>query len=163
MFSQLSRCHEQRALAAQGDRSVFPWQFRLSPSLLKDSSFCHLWESLVTLLPNLRWHCTFSEVHSHTHYVRAHLHTIIIGRQGIEERDDIAVGATVIAPSPTFPHLVRYRGQVILMLASGEVRKNGGSWRRVPAGTVLHTDERFIYELRNRDTSLLILWCETTL
>lgn len=76
--------------------------------------------ALGALLPRLSWGRRKTADPSDTAFWHGHANTLLAGPGGLEERDDLMVGATVIAPGVLYPDHTHPPEEVYLSLTAGE-------------------------------------------
>lgn len=78
----------------------------------------------------------------------------------MEERDDVHVGATIMAPYGRFPDHRRKHPTVFLALSRAEVRLHDEDWVVRSPGGVFFSEEGQEFAMRCTSNPLLLLWCQ---
>ncbi len=93
------------------------------------------------------------------HFSEHHANATIIGRGGIEARDDVWIGASVMAPGTRYPDHSHPPEEVYLVLSGGEWRQNQGDWHAPGVGGLVHNPPGIVHSMRSGSGPLLALWC----
>ncbi len=106
----------------------------------------------------LRWYRSKPGPWASVNFVLGHAHALVVGPGGIEERDDVHLGVTVMAPYSRFPDHRRKHPTVFLALSRVEVRSNESDWVVLPPGGIFFSDEGTEIAIRCTGNPLLLLW-----
>ncbi|WP_458574514.1 dimethylsulfonioproprionate lyase family protein [Ensifer sp. Root423] len=60
-------------------------------------------KTISSIAPDLGWYRSRTGPFASINFVRGHAHALIVGPGGMEERDDVHIGATVMAPYGRYP------------------------------------------------------------
>ncbi|MEY9718097.1 dimethylsulfonioproprionate lyase family protein [Sinorhizobium fredii] len=116
--------------------------------------------ALAELHPNLRWYRSATGPFASVNFARDHAHALLVGPGGIEERDDVEVGLTVMGPFSRFPDHHRPHPSVFLAVSRAEVRVGDTDWTTCSPGEIFFVDEGSKIALRCTRDPLLLLWCQ---
>ena len=88
-----------------------------------------------------------------------HANARVIGPDGLEIRDDVSVGLSLMAPNTRYPDHRHPPEEVYLVLSPGEWRQGDGAWHEPGPGGVVHNPPAIVHAMRSGDTPLLAIWC----
>lgn len=91
----------------------------------------------------------FEEGHGNAH---------IIGDGGLEERNDVWIGVTLIAPAIEYPRHRHPPEEVYVVLSRGEWFREGEGWFEPGAGGIVYNPPGIIHAMRSSETPLLAFW-----
>ena len=112
------------------------------------------------IAPDLRWYRSRTGPFASINFVRGHAHALMVGPGGMEERDDVHIGATIMAPYSRFPDHRRKHPTVFLALSRAEVRLKDDDWIVRSPGGIFFSDEGNELALRCTGNPLLLVWCQ---
>lgn len=87
-----------------------------------------------------------------------HANTMIIGPGGLEERQDLWLGATLMAPHVRYPDHTHPPEEVYLVLTPGEFRQGEGAWFNPGVGGSLYNPPRIRHAMRAVDAPFFAFW-----
>lgn len=79
---------------------------------------------------------------------------MIIGPGGIEERKDLWIGASLMAPNVRYPDHDHAPEEAYLVLSEGEFRQGDGEWFSPAIGSSFYNVPRIKHAMRSADTPL---------
>jgi hypothetical protein len=85
--------------------------------------------------------------------------TIIGSASALETRDDIAIGASLLAPNVRYPDHSHAPEEVYLLLTPGHFQHGDSDWMALAPGETLHNEPRIKHAMASDDGPLLALWC----
>lgn len=125
--------------------------------------------ALHSLLPELA--SAFAEVESGLRWYRrknaeavgqpffdGHANAMLVGPGGIEERGDVWVGATVMAPHIVYPDHDHPPEEVYIALSPGEWWNADMDWTEPGPGGVIYNPRGILHAMRSHAQPLLALW-----
>lgn len=92
-------------------------------------------------------------------FASGHANATVIGRGGLEERDDVWVGVSLVAPGIEYPEHHHPPEEVYLVLSRGHWQKDGGDWFEPGIGGLVHNPPDILHAMRSAATPLLATWC----
>lgn len=113
---------------------------------------------LERVIDDVDWYVGSAGPFASANFEGSHAHAILVGAGGIEERPDVRVGLTVMAPYTRFPDHRLPEARVIMALSPGEFRTENGEWRSEPTGSVLGYSAGREFAMRCTGRPLLVLW-----
>ena len=116
-------------------------------------------DALSHLMPRLCWRPRITGKHDPEGFSGNHANTTLIGNGGLEERDDIRMGLSLIAPQTTYPDHQHPPEEMYLVLSPGEWRNDDMDWHEPGIGGVVHNPPGIVHAMRSGRAPLLALWC----
>jgi len=90
--------------------------------------------------------------------VDSHANGMIVGPGGIEEREDVYLGLTLLAPHTRYPDHNHPPAEVYLNLSAGEFRHGESDWFAPGMGGSFYNTPLIIHAMRSTQTPLLAFW-----
>lgn len=115
--------------------------------------------ALHALAPSLNWWHRPDASQIGEPFASGHANATIIGRGGLEERDDVWVGISLMAPNITYPVHHHPPEEVYLVLSPGEWQQNNGTWHEPGLGGIVHNPPDILHAMRSGSKPLLATWC----
>jgi len=118
--------------------------------------------SLLVLAPRLTWWRrpdTVGAAGADAGFADRHANATVIGRDGLEERDDVWVGISLMAPGSRYPDHHHPPEEVYLVLSGGQWRQGDGPWHEPGPGGLVHNPPAIQHAMRSGSTPLLATWC----
>ena len=91
-------------------------------------------------------------------FYEGHANAMLIGPGGIEQRNDVQVGATVMRPGVTYPDHNHPPEEVYLALTDGEWWNAEMPWTRPGPGGLIYNPPGILHSMRAGHTPFLALW-----
>jgi hypothetical protein len=85
--------------------------------------------------------------------------TIIGSASALEIRDDIAIGASLLAPNVRYPDHSHAPEEVYLLLTPGRFQHGDSDWMALTPGETLHNEPSIKHAMASEDAPLLAFWC----
>ncbi|WP_417225646.1 dimethylsulfonioproprionate lyase family protein [Amphritea sp.] len=95
----------------------------------------------------------------HPDFMAGHINAEIIGPRGLERRDDITVGISLMRPGLTYPDHHHLPEEIYLVLSHGLWRQADDFWWSPGIGGYVYNPSHIVHAMRSVDTPLLALWC----
>ena len=115
-------------------------------------------DALADLRDVMAWHQGPAGPYASVNFERDHAHAVLIGEHGLEQRNDVRIGLTILAPYTRFPDYIQPYPSVVLPLTEGEFTLEGGDWSRRRLGTALHYPVGSHFAMRSTARPLMMLW-----
>lgn len=115
-------------------------------------------EALAELRDAMVWHQGPGGPYASVNFERDHAHAVLIGEHGLEQRSDVRIGLTLLAPYTRFPDFIQPYPSVVLPLTDGEFTLEAGDWSRRRLGTALHYPAGSHFAVRSTARPLMMLW-----
>lgn len=85
--------------------------------------------------------------------------TIIGSASALETRDDLAIGASLLAPNVRYPDHSHAPEEVYLLLTPGRFQHGDLDWMALAPGETLHNEPRIKHAMASDGGPLLVFWC----
>ncbi len=92
-------------------------------------------------------------------FATAHANAYMIGPGGIEQRDDVMLGLSLMAPHTRYPDHDHAPEEVYLVLSPGAFLQGDAPWIERQAGQTVHNTSGIRHAMRSYDQPFLALWC----
>ena len=80
-------------------------------------------------------------------------------RNGLEDRDDITIGVSLLAPHVRYPDHRHAPEEIYLVLTPGRFQHGESEWFEPGPGGTLHNIPNIRHAMASGDVSLLAIWC----
>ncbi|MEK1853213.1 MAG: dimethylsulfoniopropionate lyase [Phyllobacterium sp.] len=109
--------------------------------------------------PQLEWRrrMTYDGTASEN-FLDGHANAMIVGPGGLEERKDIWLGVTLMAPHVRYPDHDHAPEEVYLVLSQGEFRQGEGDWFSPGIGGSFYNIPEIKHAMRSVNTPLFAFW-----
>ena len=113
--------------------------------------------------PSLEWRrrSTYNNTASEN-FVDGHANAMILGPGGFEQRTDVWLGATLLAPNVRYPDHDHSPEEVYLVLSKGEFRQGMGDWFSPGIGGSFYNVPDIKHAMRSLDKPLFAFWALRT-
>jgi len=88
-----------------------------------------------------------------------HANAEIIGLKGVQVRDDIRVGATLMRPGLTYPDHHHLPEEVYIVLSEGLWRQNNEPWWSPGLGGYVYNPPDILHAMKSVEAPLCAIWC----
>lgn len=116
--------------------------------------------SFAALEPHLTW--TRRPKWDHTasaNFVDGHANALIVGPQAFEARDDVWVGASLLAPNVRYPDHNHGPEEVYLALSEGKFQHGDDDWFVPGIGGKFHNTPNIRHAMASGDEPFFAIWC----
>lgn len=110
------------------------------------------------LEPSLTWRRRDGGPNASPNIMEGHGNAMVIGPGGLEERDDVWIGISLLAPHTRYPDHRHPPEEVYYVLSPGLFRQGDGEWFEPGAGGVFHNPPGIWHAMRSEDAPLLAAW-----
>ena len=119
----------------------------------------HAWaEAFAGLAPDLHW--VRSQRRGTGDFHLGHANTEIVGPAGLEQRSDVVLGASLLAPGVVYPDHDHPPEEIYLVLSAGDWFNPQRGWYTPGAGGAVHHPPGIVHAMRaGATTPLLAIWC----
>jgi hypothetical protein len=109
--------------------------------------------------PLLAWHRRPGHDGSASgNFADGHANAMIVGPGGVEERRDLWLGVTLMAPNVRYPDHDHAPEEVYLVLSEGEFRRGAGGWFAPGTGGSFYNEPAIRHAMRSLDAPFLAFW-----
>ena len=88
-----------------------------------------------------------------------HANATIVGPKGLEDRDDLAIGASLLATHVRYPDHSHGPEEVYFVLSPGRFQHGDSDWFEPGMGGTLYNPPNIKHAMASGDAPLLALWC----
>ena len=114
--------------------------------------------AFAALEPRLKWTRRATATPADSRFYNGHANAMLIGPGGIEERDDVMIGVTLMAPHVLYPVHDHPPEEVYLSLTSGHWWNAGMDWNEPGSGGTIYNPPGIAHTMRSGAKPLLALW-----
>lgn len=93
-----------------------------------------------------------------TNFADGHANVMIVGPSGLEVRDDVWLGATLLAPHVRYPDHDHAPEEVYLVLSEGEFWQGDGDWFSPGLGGSFYNEPQIRHTMRSGAKPLFAFW-----
>jgi hypothetical protein len=86
-------------------------------------------------------------------------HAVIVGPGGLEDRDDVKIGVSLLAPNVQYPDHHHPPPEVYLAMTPGAWRKNGEPWIEPGIGGTVFNESNVVHAMKSAAAPLFAFWC----
>lgn len=97
--------------------------------------------------------------HASASWAEGHANATIIGPNGLEDRDDLNIGVSLLAPHVRYPDHNHGPEEVYLVLSPGRFQHGASGWFEPGIGGTLHNEPGITHAMASGDAPLFALWC----
>jgi hypothetical protein len=87
-----------------------------------------------------------------------HANAVIVGNGGLEERNDVAIGASLLAPQVRYPDHHHPPEELYMILTPGRFQHGEDAWCEPGAGGTFHNPPAIKHAMASNDGPLLAIW-----
>ena len=109
------------------------------------------------LAPDLHW--ARSQRRGTDTFHHGHANTEIVGPTGLEQRTDVVLGASLLAPGVVYPDHDHPPEEIYLVMSAGDWFNPRAGWYTPGAGGAVHHPPGIVHAMRSGTTPLLAVWC----
>ena len=91
-------------------------------------------------------------------FASGHANTMVVGPRGLEQRNDVWVGISLMAPEICYPVHHHAPEEVYLVLSEGKWQQ-AGTWHEPGVGGVVHNPPDVLHAMSSGPRPLLATWC----
>jgi hypothetical protein len=125
-----------------------------------NASLARIAGAFAALDPHLTW--TRRPQADHTasaNFIDGHANVMIVGSNGHEPRDDVWVGASLLAPQVRYPDHNHAPEEVYLVLSDSRFRQGNGAWFEPGIGGSFYNTPYIEHAMASGSTPLFAIWC----
>lgn len=91
-------------------------------------------------------------------FMDGHANAMIVGPRGLEDRNDVWIGVSLLAPNVRYPDHDHAPEETYLVLSQGEFRHGESQWFSPGIGGSFYNEPGIKHAMRSLDTPLLAFW-----
>jgi hypothetical protein len=112
----------------------------------------------VAIEPMLQWRRRSTHPSASSNFDDGHANAMIIGPAGLEDRRDVWLGVTLMAPHVRYPDHDHAPEETYLVLSEGEFRQGDGAWFAPGVGGSFYNVPGVKHAMRSGDRPLFAFW-----
>jgi hypothetical protein len=114
--------------------------------------------AFATIEPRLSWKTRAGAEALGEQFLNSHANATIVGSEGLEIRQDVWIGTSLMAPQTRYPDHRHPPEEVYVVLSAGEWRQGNGEWHAPGIGGLVHNTPNIVHAMRSGENPLLALW-----
>ncbi|MBB3319267.1 hypothetical protein FHT97_003743 [Rhizobium sp. BK399] len=134
-------------------------QFALRNLASRGEPYAEAAAAITDVARSLEWVASKTGPFASINIEHTHAHAVIAGMSGMEERSDVALGLTIMAPYSRFPDHIQFRSRVFLSLSDCEFSCDDKGWQRGTVGSIFFNEAGHNVAMRCTSRPLLAAWC----
>jgi hypothetical protein len=124
-----------------------------------DPALKALFRSFKTLEPLLEWGTkSVYDNSASQNFLMSHANTMIVGPKGLEDRGDLWLGATLMAPHVRYPNHDHPPEETYLVLSQGEFMQADNDWFTPGVGGSFYNPPGIKHAMRSGSAPLFAIW-----
>ncbi|MBO9112695.1 MULTISPECIES: dimethylsulfoniopropionate lyase [Rhizobium/Agrobacterium group] len=124
-----------------------------------DPVLSNMLDCFMTLEPLLTWTTrTKHDGSAGPNFAEGHANAMVLGPGGLEERKDLWIGTTLMAPNIRYPDHFHAPEETYLVLSEGEFRQGDGEWFSPGVGGSFYNPPNIKHAMRSQGKPLLAFW-----
>lgn len=160
IFAQLRKPQRQVSTPAQ---APLPAQQYLAEALTfgrrNASDLAAVTDAFSALEPQLTWRRREIKGPGAEDFARGHANAYIVGPGGVEERSDVWIGASLMAPHVQYVDHHHPPAEVYLVLTPGSWRQDQAPWWEPGIGGIVYNQPDVVHAMKSGTTPLFAVWC----
>jgi quercetin dioxygenase-like cupin family protein len=109
--------------------------------------------------PALAWSRRPEAAQVSANFYNNHANAIVVGNGGLEVRDDVRIGVSLVAPETTYPRHRHPPEELYVVLSPGAWMQNDGPMVAKQSGDLVHNPPNVWHGMQAVKTPLLAIWC----
>jgi quercetin dioxygenase-like cupin family protein len=131
----------------------------LGRAKLTTSEVANLAEALERIAPLLVWKRRASGgLHASDNWHDGHANAVIVGTGGLEQRADVDIGVSLLAPNVRYPDHRHPPEEIYMILSHGCFQHGDDAWCEPGPGGIFHNPPAIKHAMASGDTPLLAIW-----
>ncbi len=115
--------------------------------------------SLAKLAPALVWRRRKGAENESPDFFDGHANALVAGPQGLETRDDVLIGISLMAPRVRYPDHQHPPEEIYVSLAGGAWWKQSQDWYCPNPGGLVYNEPNVLHAMATEKDPLLAIWC----
>ena len=122
------------------------------------TAMARLADSFAALEPEFTWRHATRAAARGAAFDTGYASAIVVGSDGLETRDDVRIGISLMAPELRYPDHDHPPAEIYLVLSGGEWRQDQRAWWAPGSGGIVHNPPNITHAMRSTDAPLLAIW-----
>jgi len=115
-------------------------------------------DAFAAIEPQLNWERRWNAKAGDEPFFGGHANATIVGPDGLEKRDDIWIGVSLMAPGVRYPNHHHPPQEIYVPLSPGEWFQGGHGWQEPGIGGFVYNASDIMHAMRSGDHPLLAIW-----
>ena len=116
-------------------------------------------EAIVAAIePQLAWQVRAGAEAHGEQFLAGHANAAIAGSDGIENRADVRIGVSLMAPHTRYPDHRHPPEEIYVVLSDGQWRQASDPWHEPGTGCLVYNPPNIVHAMRSAERPLLALW-----
>ena len=115
--------------------------------------------ALAAIEPQLCWQRRPGAENVPGNFADGHANATIVGDGGLELRDDVRIGVSLLAPQVTYPDHRHPPEELYAVLSPGSWRQDARPWNEPGPGGVVYNQPNVVHAMQSANSPLLAVWC----
>ncbi|WP_152048380.1 dimethylsulfonioproprionate lyase family protein [Aureimonas psammosilenae] len=117
-------------------------------------------DAFAAVEPSMNWMRRSSGgPHSSENWPDGHANATILGPAGVENRKDLSIGVSLLAPNVRYPDHHHGPEEVYLLLSPGRFQHGESGWFEPGTGGTLYNEPHIRHAMASDEAPLLAIWC----
>jgi len=116
-------------------------------------------KALAAIEPRLCWQRRPGAERMPMDFADGHANAVVVGDGGLEQRSDVRIGVSLMAPNIQYPDHRHPPEEVYVALSPGHWRQEARAWHEPGPGGVVYNEPNVIHAMRSTQVPLLAVWC----
>jgi quercetin dioxygenase-like cupin family protein len=130
----------------------------LEPAHLQPGPVGELADAFAAIESRLTWMARTDAATQGEQFLHGHANAVIVGPEGLEARNDVRIGVSLMAPHTRYPDHHHPPEEVYLVLSGGEWRQGNDPWHEPGIGGLVYNPPNVVHAMRSAERPLLALW-----
>jgi hypothetical protein len=115
-------------------------------------------DAFAAIEPRLDWKIRAGAEAQGEQFLNGHANATIVGSEGLEIRQDVWIGVSLLAPHTRYPDHRHPPEEVYVVLSDGEWRQGSGGWHAPGIGGLVYNSPNIVHAMRSGEQPLLAIW-----
>ena len=129
------------------------------PESYRDPALRLLMEKFGELEPHLVWYQREGSWEGASeNFADNHANAILVGPKGLEQREDVWIGVTLVGPNVRYPDHRHTPEETYLVLSEGDFCQGRNDWTYVSTGETFYNPYNIVHSMRSKARPLFVFW-----
>lgn len=129
------------------------------PESYRDPALRLLMEKFGELEPKLVWYQRDGNWDGASeNFADNHANAILVGPKGLEQREDVWIGVTLVGPNIRYPDHRHTPEETYLVLSEGDFCQGRNDWTHVSTGETFYNPYNIVHSMRSQARPLFVFW-----
>lgn len=115
-------------------------------------------DAFAAIEPRLNWKLRAGAKSQGEPFLNGHANATISGPEGLEIRQDVLIGVSLMAPHLRYPDHRHPPEEIYIVLSSGQWRQASNPWHEPGIGGLVYNPPNIVHAMRSTEQPLLALW-----